>query len=107
MINRVTGERIRNELALCLEEPKRSEMLARLAELGVLKRIHPDLIWRPATSHKLNNAQEILKDPMQDSLWVVLDLLIDAHTQIAPKSLYAGQYCEIFCHPAFVASICI
>lgn len=65
MINRVTGERIRNELVLCLEEPKRSEMLARLAELGVLKRIHPEFSWRPDTALKLSNAQQML----DESIW--------------------------------------
>jgi tRNA nucleotidyltransferase (CCA-adding enzyme) len=69
MINRVTGERIRNELVLCLEEPKRSEMLARLAEIGVLQRIHPEFNWQPATAIKLTNAEMVLADPTwQDAL---------------------------------------
>ncbi|MFN2222040.1 MAG: CBS domain-containing protein [Candidatus Promineifilaceae bacterium] len=69
MLNRVTGERIRNELALCLEEPKRSEMLARLAEIGVLRRIHPDFSWQPSTAIKLANAEVVLADPTwQDAL---------------------------------------
>jgi tRNA nucleotidyltransferase (CCA-adding enzyme) len=69
MINRVTGERIRNELALCLEEPKRAGMMARLAEIGVLKRIHPEFDWQSATAVKLADAETVLEDPLwQDGL---------------------------------------
>lgn len=69
MINRITGERIRNELALCLEEAKRSEVLARLAEIGVLQRIHPDFNWQSSTATRLTTASTVLADPMwQDAL---------------------------------------
>lgn len=42
----ITGERIRHELDLLLEEENAAEMLQRLAELGILTSIHPSLIWR-------------------------------------------------------------
>ena len=34
---------------------------------------------------------EILRDPMQNSLWDLLDQLIEVHDQVAPKSLFAGK----------------
>lgn len=64
MINRVTGERIRNELTLCLEEPKRAEMLARLDEIGVLTRVHPEFRWQPTTALKLAYASELRMEPV-------------------------------------------
>ena len=33
---------------------------------------------------------EFLRDPLQNTLWDVLDEIIEAHTQVAPKSLFAG-----------------
>ena len=34
---------------------------------------------------------ELLEDPMQITLWDLLDELIDAHERVAPKSLFAGE----------------
>ncbi len=36
---------------------------------------------------------EHTRDPIHDTLWDLLDELIEAHDQIAPKSLFAGNYC--------------
>ena len=35
---------------------------------------------------------EHIRDPVHDTLWDLLDELIEAHDQIAPKSLFAGIY---------------
>ena len=35
---------------------------------------------------------EHLKDPIHDTLWDLLDELIEAHERIAPKSLFAGEH---------------
>ena len=43
LLDRVSGDRIRNELNHLLDETKAAEMLARLDELGLLKAIHPEL----------------------------------------------------------------
>jgi tRNA nucleotidyltransferase (CCA-adding enzyme) len=64
MIGRVTGERLRNELSLCLEEKKRAAMMARLADIGVLHQIQPDFEWQAATADSLANAERILAEPM-------------------------------------------
>ena len=64
MFNRVTGERIRNELSLCLEETNRAAMMARLADIGVLHQIHPEFKWRPSTADSLANAQRVMAEPV-------------------------------------------
>jgi len=43
LLDRITGERIRHELYLILEEAMPEAALCRLDELGVLAQIHPDL----------------------------------------------------------------
>jgi len=45
LLHRVSGERLRAELDLILAEARRSEMMARLAALGLLAAIHPRLGW--------------------------------------------------------------
>ena len=49
-IRQVSGERLRHELDLVLQEDRAAAMLERLAELGLLRAIHPDL---PAPSPHL------------------------------------------------------
>jgi tRNA nucleotidyltransferase (CCA-adding enzyme) len=46
MLDRVTGERIRNEIELALEEADPVPVMGRLAELGVMAQIHPGLVWQ-------------------------------------------------------------
>ena len=43
LLERLSPERVRHELDLILDEPKWFEMLTRLADLGLLKAIHPEL----------------------------------------------------------------
>ena len=42
---------------------------------------------------------EYLQDPMQSTLWDLLDELIDAHERVAPKSLFAGIHVNINYRP--------
>ncbi len=63
MLNRVTGERIRNELVMCLNEEQRFEILVRLAEIGVLAQIHPGLTLQSQMSASFRDAEKILDDP--------------------------------------------
>ena len=35
---------------------------------------------------------ELLSDPFHDTLWDLLEELIEAHYRIAPKSLFAGTF---------------
>lgn len=45
LLSRVSGDRIHHELDHILSEERSVDMLGRLAELGLLYVIHPDLIW--------------------------------------------------------------
>jgi tRNA nucleotidyltransferase (CCA-adding enzyme) len=45
LIDRVSGERIRNELKAIFHEGCRAAILRRLAGLGLLTAIHPSLVW--------------------------------------------------------------
>ena len=58
LIGRVSGERVRHELDHFLDEPKVIDMLARLNEVGVLKVIHPDLIWDAWFRQRLEKLNE-------------------------------------------------
>ena len=64
MLNRVTGERIRNELEMCLREDKRVQIMARLAEFGVLAQIHPGLTWHGGTVDLFKSADDVLNDSL-------------------------------------------
>ncbi len=45
LLDRVSGERIRSELALIYKETQLPEIMARLQQLGLLNAIHPALHW--------------------------------------------------------------
>lgn len=45
LLDRVSGDRIRHELNYILNEARFSSMLTRLETLGILKAIHPALVW--------------------------------------------------------------
>jgi tRNA nucleotidyltransferase (CCA-adding enzyme) len=57
MLDRVTGERIRNEIELALEEADPAPVMARLAELGVLAHIHPGLLWLEQVAQQFDRLQ--------------------------------------------------
>lgn len=45
LLERVSGDRIRSELALIFGEARRVEIMRQLRDLGLLGAIHPDLVW--------------------------------------------------------------
>jgi len=53
LVRQVSGERLRHELDLILSEPKALAMLDRLAGLGLLHTIHPDLDWNAAIAARV------------------------------------------------------
>ncbi|MFZ0543998.1 MAG: CBS domain-containing protein [Candidatus Promineifilaceae bacterium] len=62
MLDRVTGERIRHEIELALEEAQPVPVMERLAELGVMAQIHPGLMWQEQVAqqfHRLQNEDRI------------------------------------------------
>jgi tRNA nucleotidyltransferase (CCA-adding enzyme) len=67
MLVRVSGERIRHELYLILEEQKPERVLGRLDALGVLSRIHPRLSCTGRTC----GVFEMLRQTVAEGQWVV------------------------------------
>jgi tRNA nucleotidyltransferase (CCA-adding enzyme) len=62
MLDRVTGERIRNELEMCLAEDERVNIMARLAECGVLEQINSGLIWHAHTADNFVTASDLFRN---------------------------------------------
>lgn len=60
MLDRVTGERIRHEIELALEEADPVPVMARLAELGVMAHIHPGLVWQEQVAAQFDRLQNEL-----------------------------------------------
>jgi tRNA nucleotidyltransferase (CCA-adding enzyme) len=71
LLRQVSGDRLRHELNLILQEEHAPEMIARLDELGLLKAIHPALGWDPALEAALRRA---LFEPI-DPAWGLADEL--------------------------------
>ncbi len=64
LLDRVTGDRIRHELELLLREPQPELGFARLADLGVLEQIHPDLAFDDWTASRFVELRKLLGDPI-------------------------------------------
>lgn len=54
----LSGERLRHEFDLILEETQTANMLARLEALGILAEIHPTLFWDESLRESLERLQE-------------------------------------------------
>jgi tRNA nucleotidyltransferase (CCA-adding enzyme) len=72
LITRVSGDRIRHELDHIFHEAQAVQMLARLDNLGLLRAIHPDLMWDDWIQSRIGflldrDLAEILPDDELDS----------------------------------------
>jgi len=84
LLKRVSGDRIRHELDRIQEEELAASMMDRLAELTILKSIHPDLIWNEYLSDLIKTLQskkppgewlvegEVKDLPLKKSLFYIL-----------------------------------
>jgi tRNA nucleotidyltransferase (CCA-adding enzyme) len=61
LINSLSGDRVRHELNLILDEDDSVQMLSRLSELGLLAAIHPYLPWDPAIC--LEMQENMMQEP--------------------------------------------
>ncbi len=57
LIERVSGDRVRHEIDNILAENQVTQMLDRTQELGILKEIHPNLIWDDWTRARISNLE--------------------------------------------------
>ncbi len=64
MLLRITGDRIRHEIELALQEAEPERVLARLGQLGVLHVLHPQLSWQPETVKSFTQAAALFAHPL-------------------------------------------
>jgi len=57
LLDRVSGDRLRHELNIMLEEPVWEAMFDRMDDLGVLAAIHPDLIWNSKAKQRIRRVR--------------------------------------------------
>ncbi len=66
LIGLLSPQRIRHELDLVLEEEKSAAMLSRLAELGLVQKVHPALTWnKPIRGRFINGRDHLQKHPLK------------------------------------------
>lgn len=79
-LNRVTMDRLRQELVLILKEPHSGGALGSLHELGVLERLLPEVVWSDRTAALLDQVdrlpEEVPSLAQGASLWVVKLLVL-------------------------------
>jgi tRNA nucleotidyltransferase (CCA-adding enzyme) len=66
MVPQVSGERLRHELDLMLSEANAIAMFDRLAELGLLRAIHPGLEWNAGIAERVSIGLTCVPDPIWD-----------------------------------------
>jgi tRNA nucleotidyltransferase (CCA-adding enzyme) len=63
MLDRVTGDRIRHEIELALYEAEPVPVMARLAEMGVMTQLHPELVWSETAVLAYRRLPHLLAEP--------------------------------------------
>ncbi len=66
LMRNLSGDRLRHELNLILQEEKALPMLARLDQLGLLTAIHPDLCWSQESAGLVSQVLFSAPDPTWD-----------------------------------------
>jgi len=64
MLDRVTGDRIRHEIELALHEAEPVPVMARLADIGVMAQLHPDLVWSETAVLAYRRLPVLLNEPV-------------------------------------------
>jgi tRNA nucleotidyltransferase (CCA-adding enzyme) len=74
LFHRLSGQRLLNELILLFSEPEPRHAVARMAELGLLRFIHPDLAW----SSRMEGLLTAVEDAVRWYRLLYLDRKLDA-----------------------------
>ena len=69
LLDRVSGERIRNEIELSLNEANPIKVMERLDGLGVFKHLHPDVSWRAETAAVYERIPRLAADPIWGEIY--------------------------------------
>jgi tRNA nucleotidyltransferase (CCA-adding enzyme) len=74
-VDKLSPQRIKHELDLILEEPNKAQILARMAELGLLKPIHAVLPWDETVQMRfqVERAPELIegRDDERSTAWLL------------------------------------
>lgn len=89
LLDRVSGERIRNEIELSLNEANPVLVMERLDEMGVLAQLHPELRWYPETADVFRRIPALDDDP----LWR------EVYRASAPEFFYFAAWLAPFVAP--------
>ncbi len=74
-LDTISGDRIRHELELCLEEDKPEKSLLRAGGLGILSRVHPELKADDWLARKISHARTVLQ-PYSPPAELILAFLV-------------------------------
>jgi tRNA nucleotidyltransferase (CCA-adding enzyme) len=95
MLNRITGERLRHELTLLMQEAEPERGLMHLQTLGALEAIHPALHFSPELVETFKNLRVTYADlPTEERttlLWYAWLTSLDDIAGIMDRLLFAGQ----------------
>jgi tRNA nucleotidyltransferase (CCA-adding enzyme) len=69
LLDRVSGERIRNEIELALNEANPIQVMRRLDELGVMAQLHPNLCWQSETEAVFARIPRYSSDPLWGDIY--------------------------------------
>ncbi len=89
LLDRVSGERIRNEIELSLNEADPVKVMERLDDAGVMAQLHPDLCWMPESELVYRN----IPTYAHDSVWG------DVYRAGAPEFFYFAAWLAPFAPP--------
>jgi tRNA nucleotidyltransferase (CCA-adding enzyme) len=73
LLHKVSGDRIRHELDLILQEAEPERHIARLAELGILTHIHPELPADPDLPRRMKAVRQLggVTPPLRWAAWLL------------------------------------
>lgn len=69
LLDRVSGERIRNEIELSLGEANPIQVMERLDAVGVMAQFHPGLHWQPETAVVYTRIPAFAADPVWSDIY--------------------------------------
>jgi tRNA nucleotidyltransferase (CCA-adding enzyme) len=64
LVGQISGDRIRHELDHIMDEENRVNMIERLSELGLLKEIHPAMVWDQSGRENLQMLSQLKSKPL-------------------------------------------
>ncbi|MCU0511421.1 MAG: CBS domain-containing protein [Anaerolineae bacterium] len=99
LLRRITGERLRHELTLILQEAAPERALLKLEAAGVLAAIHPALRFVPPLDAALRDGRRAGPPPgvpPTEALWFVWLAHLDEVTDIAERLLFGAGKVRLF-----------